>query len=433
MDYPDDMKEFTAPQDAFEDKSPQGSISQAAFLLTLGLLLRREYEAGWGEMRDYDPKFPGLDPMPMEGIDYPDFVNLLRELLEKFGLEWPIWPFADLSLMHPIYWTGDVPPEDGDRFNSAMREVAGRLFNHPGPETAARLIALGAQHPNQMVAVCSTISLLNVLRAGEWGPVFGRLAAFTLRSPFANVRDLAGRVLGLATQGPASPPARPTSSTPTVGPPASAPTGGPDSLLFHGTRPPSPPGNPASAAQWWMPGQHFHNYLLHGQNLNLYGGAHYFQWEGGYRDDAREIAARNLYDWLQTHLHHPVKLLAHSHGGNVALATTHLTSGNTVINGAALNVEQLALLSTPIHWSAYYPSPGRVHEVVDIRVRHDLAIYAEYSAVLLQGGNLPSQRIPPAVVAQGNPPIREHVIQGHWGNHFACYNASIWQAQGINL
>lgn len=432
MDYPE-IKEFTAPQDAFEDESPQGSLSQAAFLLTLGFLLRKEYEAGWGEMRDYDPTFPGLNPMPMEGQGSRDLASLLFELNEEFKLEPLIWPFFDFMEPYAAYWTEDFPPDYGKTLNNAMREVTGLLFKEQKPETASRLIALGTHHPNHLVAVCSTISLLNLLRVEESAPVFGRLAAFTFRSPFANVRDLAGRVLGLATQGPTSPPARPTSATPPAVPPASSGIGGPDSLLFHGTKPPSPPGNPASATQWWMPSEPFHDYLRNGQNLNLYSGTHPFQWEGGYCDDAREIAARNLYDWLQTYLQYQDKLVAHSHGGNVALAVTHLTSGNTRINGAALNFQQLVLLSTPIHWSNYYPYPGRVQEVVDIRVRHDLIIYAERIAVLLQGGNLPGQRIPPTVVAQNNPPIREHVIQGHLGNHFACYDVNVWQTQGINL
>jgi hypothetical protein len=182
-----------------------------------------------------------------------------------------------------------------------------------------------------------------------------------------------------------------------------------------------------------MPGQAFHGHLVKFQKLKLYSGAHPFQWEGGYRDDAREIAARNLYDWLQAYLQFPIKLIAHSHGGNVALKTTHLTSGNTIINGGVIDVEQITLLSTPIHWPPYYPSPGSVREVVDVRVRHDFVIYSEYLAVLARGGSLPKQRIPPTVVAQKNPPIHEHVIQGHIGNHFACYDHNIWRSQGIML
>lgn len=314
-----------------------------------------------------------------------------------------------------------------------MRELAGRLFAEPNPEIASRLIALGTQHPNHLVAVCSTISLLNVLHVAAWSTVLGRLAEFGLRSPFANVRDLASRVLGLVAQGPSSPTKQLISEKPPADPKKSVATSGPDSLLFHGTKPPSLPGNPAPSFQWWMPGQPFHDYLLNDQHRDLYSGPHPFQWEGGYRDDAREIAARNLYDWLQIHLKHPVNLVAHSHGGNVALAVSHLTSGNTQINGPALDIPQLTLLSTPIHWSHYRPCSGRVGEVVDVRVRHDFVIYGEYLAVRMIGGLLPSQRISPNIVRQNNPPIREHIIRGHWGNHSACYDANIWRAQGINL
>jgi hypothetical protein len=432
MDYPN-IDEFTTPLDAFDDGSTQGSMSQAAFLLTLGFLLRHEYEPGWGEMQDYDPNFPGLGPMPMEGKDFWGIVNFLEEMISEFAFGFPFWPFPTSEETVTIYWKADLLPEYGDALNGIMRDVTWRLIKEPNSETASRLIILGTQHPNQLVALCSTISLLNLLRVEEWGPVVGRLTTFTMRSPFPNVRDLASRVLGLVTQGPASPPARAASATPTAGPPAPAITSGPDSLLFHGTKPPSPPGISAPVSQWWMPGQPFHDYLRSNQSLDLYSGAHPFQWEGGYRDDAREIAARNLYDWLQIHLKHPVNLIAHSHGGNVALAVTHLTSGNTHISGAALDVRQLTLLSTPIHWPPYTPSPGRVQEVVDVRVRHDFVIYTEYLTVLMTGGLLPAQRISPTIVAQANPPISEHVIQGHLGNHFACYDPSIWKAQGINL
>lgn len=70
-------------------------MSQAAFLLTLGFLLRREYEDGWEEMKDYDPHFPGLLPILMEGLGHSGLLNLFYELRETY--EWrPIfWPFRD--------------------------------------------------------------------------------------------------------------------------------------------------------------------------------------------------------------------------------------------------------------------------------------------------------------------------------------------------
>jgi hypothetical protein len=69
--------------------------------------------------------------------------------------------------------------------------------------------------------------------------------------------------------------------------------------------------------------------------------ASFFNWSGGNTDSARQVGAKNLSQfidcWKNYHPDDPIRIIAHSHGGNVAL----LTSQNT-------QIDELVTLGTPI-------------------------------------------------------------------------------------
>jgi hypothetical protein len=80
--------------------------------------------------------------------------------------------------------------------------------------------------------------------------------------------------------------------------------------------------------------------------------AAFFNWSGDNSDQARRDAAYQLAKMIREYHHkcpsEPIRVVAHSHGGNVALLTTQLAGGH---------IDQLVTLGTPIE-EGYRPGPG---------------------------------------------------------------------------
>jgi thioesterase domain-containing protein len=69
-------------------------------------------------------------------------------------------------------------------------------------------------------------------------------------------------------------------------------------------------------------------------------------WSGGNTEDARSDAAEDfaeqIYEWYLEHPDEPIRLVGHSHGGNVAIMLTNLLAEKGV------EVETLITIATPV-------------------------------------------------------------------------------------
>src|ERR1019366_8582608 len=78
----------------------------------------------------------------------------------------------------------------------------------------------------------------------------------------------------------------------------------------------------------------------------------FFNWSGGNTDAARTQAAHDLASLLRNyhrdHPNDPIRVVCHSHGGNVALQSSHEDG---------VHIDELVTLGTPI-LPNYRPGPG---------------------------------------------------------------------------
>lgn len=136
---------------------------------------------------------------------------------------------------------------------------------------------------------------------------------------------------------------------------------------------------------------------------NLYGHSDYYRWSGGWNEYARHDAAEKLCEWMRLRHVSVPDVIAHSHGGNVAmLASTQE------------NMNKLVLLSCPVHWSDY--RPDKVSDVLSIRIKWDLVIMAD-------GG---AQRFP------NDPRIREVILPFWFTAHDASRRSSTWKSRNLD-
>jgi len=109
---------------------------------------------------------------------------------------------------------------------------------------------------------------------------------------------------------------------------AQSPSVGKMLIVIHGTW--------ASGEDWWRPGSPFPNYL-DSVTHSVYNGADPFSWSGRNSDRARIEGADILMKWTRAHPAQELTVVAHSHGGNVAILASR--------NG--LMIDRLILLGTP--------------------------------------------------------------------------------------
>jgi hypothetical protein len=86
-----------------------------------------------------------------------------------------------------------------------------------------------------------------------------------------------------------------------------------------------------------------------------------FQWSGADTSAARTIAAESLARWIRRYKFHgdePLRLLGHSHGGNVLLSA--------IAFGLGRPVDDLVLMSTPIREDYARPSVFAVKNLIDV-------------------------------------------------------------------
>ncbi len=367
--------------DVFKEVNDDGTKAQAALLLAMGILLRGDDAAA--ECLATTTGHPGGTLLPHDDIkDFPlpelkpttirltaeSLASMLAVELRDFGIDTTVLP-PDFAI-------------------SLCQRLADRLFNDPQPTTAALLLEAALKHPSELVRVASASShahlrddpqpLLKILRDGTTSD--NLLVSSVASTALAHLEPIPTELQRIPSPHPALPA-----------------IGAQTSLLVHGTW--------ARQAPWWQPGHagNFHEYIATNVRPNLYAGKDYYAWSGGYSDAARALAALDLGRWVNDHVQQPPDLLTHSHGGSVAILATQ----------AGIRMNNLILLSCPVHPYKYWPDFTRITKVVSVRVHLDLVILAD------RGG----QRF-------NDPNIHEHVLK-RWFEHGDTHEPGIWKRFGV--
>ncbi|MBL3827213.1 MULTISPECIES: esterase/lipase family protein [unclassified Marinobacter] len=120
-------------------------------------------------------------------------------------------------------------------------------------------------------------------------------------------------------------------------------------IIVHGTW--------ASSEAWWQKGGDFWKYI---DSLvpNLYQGSSPFKWSGDNSHGKRKAAAKDLFNWLQGVSE--VDIIAHSHGGNIAMEATRM----------GLNIKKLILLGTPVRYE-YAPIMENIEKLYCVYSKGD--------------------------------------------------------------
>lgn len=301
--------------------------------------------------------------------------------------------YVGLDPLAPSRAIERIPPEEVRGFLASRSahdipadEIRSLLFRQyrtePTPLVAAALFESCLDSPDYLVRVSAAAGYWEI--GLEGARLQGVLAAGAAMDDEL-VRDVAKTVLArVAPEFPLRPelgwdgldePLRPMNST----------------LLIHGTF--------AQQSSWWRPGGDFHTYILEEVRGDLYAEPDAFGWSGIYSDAARLLGAEDLIAWLQARGAVAVDLIAHSHGGSVAMLASH----------APLSIGKLVLLSCPVHWAKYSPHFASISETISVRTRCDLVILAD------RGG----QRF-------HDSRIRERVLP-LWFKHAASHDPEVWR------
>lgn len=276
----------------------------------------------------------------------------------------------------------------------ALADIAAQVNERANPVDAARLVALACYSNNELIRVCALGSAVDFFRL-ETIDISRQLAWF-----FENAREpetfellfvLMARVFPVAATG-------------NVSPPTAAPTATSTGLMaIHGT---VLPYSQANRPEWSVPPNGSLYSRIKTFRNDIYGSPDYFRWEGGYTDYAREVAISSLCDWISSRGLNGIDAVAHSHGCNVVMGSTSVST----------NFTKIVLLSCPVHWKKYNLPPAMItNDVVSIRTKFDFVIGMD------RGG----QRFPKGT-------IRDVILPLWFTSHSASTKPSTWQSQNLD-
>ncbi|MCP4307662.1 MAG: alpha/beta hydrolase [bacterium] len=314
----------TGPE-AFEERSRDATLSQAAIVLAAGAGV-----GGRGEALEADAD---LELPAMTAI----------ERTRKMPVEQAVSQLDIDVATHVSSPDLHIP-------SSATTRIAKQLVDKPTANTAAALIEANLHSSSTLVRTAAAAAALDT--TGPREDIEQRLVdSCSHRDPL--VRDL-GRV-GIARVDPDHEALRYVVGRP-------APLHAKDrsshtAVLTHGTF--------ASRSRWWRPGGRLHSYL-DGLAPKLHMHDPSYQWTGRYSHGARDLAADRLVAWLADQGLQKPDFFAHSHGGTVA----HLATKK----GAEF--DRVVLLSWPVH-DEWFPDFNNLNRIIDIRVKWDLVIIAD--------------------------------------------------------
>ncbi|MBI3669659.1 MAG: hypothetical protein HY237_07770 [Acidobacteria bacterium] len=367
--------------EAFQQRGDVAVLSQAAVLLLLGSQLRGDAQALLNRAVGSEQFVEAVPDEDLDALRVPrlaaspgliDPQRARRFLNRRYGQ----------LISETISGAVEVPlPEE------VLVDIAGSFFRETTAENATDLMEACIRHPHELVRVAAAVAYL------ERSPESGRLTSVLERGTYSTeelVRDLAAT--GLAQ---AAPSHVRISQLQSKGEQRARSAEADTTLLVHGTW--------ARNNSWWQPGGDFHTYVLQNVRSDLYSQQDRFEWSGGYSDDARALAAHDLWAWVDDRSEQGLDLITHSHGGSVAM----------LANKNGLNIRELVLLSCPVHMPQYQPDFTKVRKVLSIRVHFDLVILAD------RGG----QRF-------RHPQIQENVLP-IWFDHTATHNPDVWKRYNV--
>lgn len=278
--------------------------------------------------------------------------------------------------------------------SSALADFAAQVNEQGNPSDAALLVALGCNSSDELVRICALGSAVDFFRL-ETIDIRRQLAWF-----FENAREpetfellfmLMARVFPVAAMGKLSPSTNASTATPT------------GLMAVHGT---VLSYSQANRPEWSVPpnGSLF-SHIKTFRN-DIYGSPDFFRWEGGYTDYAREVAISSLCNWINRRNLNGIDVVAHSHGCNVVMGSTSVST----------NFRKIVLLSCPVRWRKYnLPRAMITNDVVSIRTKFDFAIMMD------RGG----QRFP-------NGTIREVILPFWFTSHSTSTKPSTWRSQNLD-
>jgi hypothetical protein len=374
------VEEPLSSPDAFRRGGDTATLSAAAALLVLGFRLRGDEHALTARAGD----------APSEREEEPPVIALADDDVERLAI--PPLP-ATGERIDPrraqSRWAEEAQPP---RYppglpRDVIGSVADQFHENPSHLAAAQLFEACLRHPEELVRVAAASSHVDLTtdprrplevlrRALISDDQLTRGVAATSLSHFTPEDPLLARLLvrGQLPEG-----GRPASTW----------------ILVHGTW--------GRTRSWWKPGGDFHEYFKAQVGGDLYSAPDGFSWSGGYSEAARAVGATSLLRWATDHQLKPLELIAHSHGGNVAMLATQ----------AGLDLGELFLLSCPVHIPKYLPSLPQGRKIVSIHVHMDLVILADRGG---QKFNLPG--------------ISEHVLP-IWFDHFATHEPNVWEDSNV--
>lgn len=179
-------------------------------------------------------------------------------------------------------------------------------------------------------------------------------------------------------------------------------------LIIHGTW--------AATSPWWQPGGNFWQYI-DGLVSDLYKGPAPFTWSGNNQHYDRMIAADDLVKWVNSNApNYKLRIIAHSHGGNVCFLAAHL----------GLKIDKLILLGTPIRLE-YLPDLVNINKVVNV--------YSTNDSVQTPPATIPNRR------GEGRTLAENHVVTNYYadddGNgyppgHSELHEPGTWSASKLD-
>lgn len=361
--------------DAFADIREDLAPPQAAILLAMGRQLRQDDEKLMALARSkrrspavalYAEDEEIAFPVPrLEGRKRLKAASMMKEVRTRFGFT-------------------------AARRNEAApyHQCADELYKAPTPENAGRLMQMCMAHPKPLVRIAAAFAFYTM--SDNRNACIAELVK-GVRSNDTLERDLSATALArIAPKHPAL--ARLTRGRTAARGRRPAHT----MTLVHGTW--------GSDSEWYQPPAGSFFTFVKGQRPDLYDGADFFRWSGGYSDSARAQGAKDLAKWVAEHNVQGLDLMGHSHGANVVMlaAKSGMTAG------------KLILLSCPVHVDKYFPDFSKVVKpVYSVRVRLDLVILAD------RGG----QRF-------RHPDIVE-VVLPIWFDHGASHEPQVWVDHGV--
>jgi hypothetical protein len=180
-------------------------------------------------------------------------------------------------------------------------------------------------------------------------------------------------------------------------------------LVIHGTW---------AKGKWWLPGSPFVDYLDSVTDDAVYKQPDQFQWTGCNLHRDRLQAGRMLAKWLISHPY-VTTVIAHSHGGNVAIVASHNLSLS-----AERVIQKLVLLGTPSR-SDYTPVLRTIGLLRNI--------YSFADLVQTPTGTFPHRRGEGRTVSDSRYTL--NIVAGNGGlgpGHSDLHEPSVWKANQLD-